>query len=195
MSVNSEEKLNTDRFGKLALAHIDSIYRLALYMAGDEDDAQSLVRNTYLEAYRSFSRFEAETICKAWLLGILNDTFMNVGCHSSREQQIGFPSAGKCCGTRLPNNTNDEVSRDRFDDDIINAINELPVQYRVIVMLADVEELSYKKITNIVGRPIQTVMSRLCIGRRLIGKRLQDRQFSSVRGYEKLIMAITGEGV
>lgn len=195
MSVNSEEKLNTDRFEKLALAHIDSVYRLALYMAGDEDNAQNLVRNTYLEAYRSFSRFEAETICKAWLLGILNDTFMNVGCHSSREQQIGFPSAGKCCGTRLPNNTNDEVSRDRFDDDIIAAINELPVQYRLIVLLADVEELSYKEIANIVGCPIQAVMSRLCIGRRLIGKRLQDRQLSGVRGSGKLSMAIAGREV
>ncbi len=68
MYSNSEVSARADTFEAAALAHMNSVYRLALYMAGNEDDAQNLVRNTYLKAYKSFSRFEAETICKGWLL-------------------------------------------------------------------------------------------------------------------------------
>ena len=153
---NSKAKPNIDRFQALALAHIDSVYRLALYMAGNEGDAQRLVQETYLKAYRSFRRFEAETICKAWLLGILNDTLVKVA--------------------------NNEVSRDQFDDDAIAAINELPSQYKSVILLADVEGLPYSEIADIVGCPMEIVMSRLCTGRRLLGKGLQDmRQLSDTR--------------
>ena len=155
MSGNSEARSYTDRFQKLALTHIDSVYRLALFMAKNEHDAQNLVQETYLKAYKSFRGFEAETICKAWLLGILSDTLVKVANDTARV-------------------ANNAASRDQFGDDIIAAINELPVQYKAVILLADVEGIPYSEIASIIGCSMEIVMSRLCTGRRLLGKGLQD---------------------
>lgn len=178
MYSNSEASVKTDTFETAALAHIDSVYRLALYMAGNEDDAQNLVRNTYLKAYKSFSRFEAETICKAWLLGILNNTLVSPAHDYGRNRRtISLPER-KNSIARLPGNTNDEVHRYSFGDEVIAAMNELPVQYRVVVLLADVEGLPYKEIASVIGCSRETVMSGLCKGRRLLGRGLRDKQHS-----------------
>ncbi len=178
MSGNSEINLNTDIFETLALIHIDSVYRLALHMAGNEDDAQNLVRNTYLKAYKSFSRFEAETICKAWLLGILNNTLVSSAHDCSRNRRRLLLPERKNSIARLPGNTNNEIPRDVFGDEIIAGMNELPAQYRVAVLLADVEGLPYKKIAAVIGCSRENVISRLCKGRRLLGRRLRDKQLS-----------------
>jgi len=178
MYSNSEVSVKTDTFETAALAHMDSIYRLALYMAGNEGDAQDLVRNTYLKAYKSFSRFEAETICKAWLLGILKNTFVGSACDHSGNRRVILLPARKNNIARLPGNTNDEVPRYTFGDEVIAAMNELPVQYRAVVLLADVEGLPYKEIASVIGCSKETVMSGLCKGRRLLGRRLKDKQHS-----------------
>ena len=178
MYSNSEVGVKTDTFETAALAHIDSVYRLALYMAGNEADAQNLVRNTYLKAYKSFSRFEAETICKAWLLGILNNTFVSTAHDYGRNRRaISLPER-KNSIARLPGNTNDEVPRDVFGDEVVAAMNELPVQYRAAVLLADVERLTYKEIASVIGCSKKTIVSRVCRGRRLIGRGLRDKQHS-----------------
>ncbi len=159
--------LDIHTFETIALAHMDSVYRLALYMVGNEDDAQNLVQNTYLKAYKTFNRLEVEVICKAWLLGILYDTLVSSAGDSSRDRQVSS------LAVRWPDNI--EVTEDRFCDEIIAAMNELPAQYRVVVLLADVEGLSYKEIASVIGCSIETVMSRLCRGRRLLGSMLRDR--------------------
>jgi RNA polymerase sigma-70 factor (ECF subfamily) len=178
MYSNSEVSMNTNTFKTVALAHIDSVYRLALYMAGNEDDAQNLVRNTYLKAYKSFTRFEAETICKAWLLGILKNTFVSSARDCSRNRRgISLPE-WENSRTQLPGDTDDEVPRDGFGDEILAGMNELPVQYGAVLLLADVEGLPYKEIAGVIGCSKETVMSRLCKGRRLLGRRLRDKQLS-----------------
>ena len=199
MYSNSEVSMNTNTFKTVALAHIDSVYRLALYMAGNEDDAQNLVRNTYLKAYKSFTRFEAETICKAWLLGILNNTFVSSARDCSRDRRVILLSERKNSIARSPGNTDDEVPRDGFGDEIIAGMNELPVQYRTVVLLADVEGLSYQEIAGVIGCSKETVMSRLCKGRRLLGRRLRDQQLSDesfgsmeTRTGEKKLKGVSG---
>jgi RNA polymerase sigma-70 factor (ECF subfamily) len=163
MSRNDKLSMNIHTFETIALVHIDSLYRFALYMAGNEDDAQSLVQNTYLKAYKYFNRSKVEVICKAWLLGILNDTFISSACDLSRNRQV----------SSLPGNI--KVPKDRFCHEIIAAMNELPAQYRVAILLVDVEGLSYKEIASVIGCSIETVMSRLCRGRRLLGRMLQGK--------------------
>lgn len=166
MSSNVELSLNIHTFETIALAHIDSLYRFALYMAGNEDAAQNLVQNTYLKAHKTFSRLEVEAICKAWLLGILYDTFVSSAGDSSRDRQVSS------LAVRSPDNI---VPKDRFCDEIIAAMNELPAQYRAAILLADVEGLSYREIASVIGCSIETVMSRLCRGRRLLGSMLRGK--------------------
>ena len=178
MYSNSEVSVKTDTFETAALAHIDSVYRLALFMAGNEADAQNLVRDTYLKAYKSFARFEAETICKAWLLGILNNTFVSPAYDHSRNRRAISLSERKNSMTRLPGNTNDGIPGYAFGDEIAAAMNELPAKYKAVVLLADVEGLPYKEIASVIGCSKEAIMSRLCRGRRLLGRRLRDKQHS-----------------
>jgi RNA polymerase sigma-70 factor (ECF subfamily) len=166
----------TNKFQVVAHAHIDSVYRFALYMAGDESDAQNLVQNTYLKAYKSFDRFEEGTNCKAWLLAILNNTFMNTIHRDRIHLQAVHPPEIEECGSEPADNADpqNEIPTAPLHNDVAAAISELPIRYRAVVLLADMEGLSYKEIANIVGCPARTVMSRLCEGRKLLRRKLRE---------------------
>jgi RNA polymerase sigma-70 factor (ECF subfamily) len=172
-----------ERFAEVALTHMDSIYRSALYMARNENDAQDLVQDTYLRAYRFFDKFREGTNCKAWLLKILRNTFVNTIRRDKRQPQVIHLSEMKDHGMELSDDTTPEdwVFGDLFDDEMVVAINALPNEYKVAVLLADVEGLSYKEIAEVMNCPTGTVMSRLHRGRRLLRENLRD--YAAEYGY------------
>jgi RNA polymerase sigma-70 factor (ECF subfamily) len=182
MAIDAESR--NEKFEAVALEHIDSIYRFALSMAENESDASDLVQDTYLRAYRFFDKFEEGTNCKAWLITILRNTFINTIRRSKRHPQMVHLSEMEERGLDLSVEGDPEewISDDLFSDDVSAAIDSLPAVYRNVVLMADVEGLSYKEISDTVDCPIGTVMSRLCRGRRLLKKRL--KKYAAQYGYE-----------
>lgn len=182
MLVITEEDSRINRFEETAIKHIDSIYRFALYMAENENDARDLVQDTYLRAYKFFDKFEEGTNCKAWLLKILKNTFINSVRRDKKLPQLVHLPDMEEQGMELSVDSEPiDISGELFDDDITAAIEALPAVYKTIVLLADVEGLSYKEVSDLVGCPIGTVMSRLCRGRRLLRKKLQS--YANQYGY------------
>ena len=183
-----------ERFEADALVHMDSVYRSALYMAENESDAQDLVQDTYLRAYRFFDKFEEGTNCKAWLLKILRNTFINTIRRGNRQLKVIHLAEMEDHGLELSSdiNTEDGIFGDLFDDEIVAAMNELPLEYRTAVLLADIEMLPYKEISDIIGCPIGTVMSRLHRGRKLLRKSLGDYaiQYGYVKDQSAMQMAV-----
>jgi RNA polymerase sigma-70 factor (ECF subfamily) len=172
----NEAELKNERFEAVALEHMGSLYRYALCMAQNENDAHDLVQDTYLRAYRFFDKFEEGTNCKAWLITILKNTFINNIRRDKRHPKMVYLSGMEERGMDLPSEDDPEdwIFGELFDDDVSAAIESLPAVYRTVVLLADVRGFSYKEISYIVGCPIGTVMSRLCRGRRLLRRRLRD---------------------
>lgn len=175
-----ETESKTEKFESLALSYMDSIYRSALYMAKNESDAQDLVQETYLRAYKFFDKFREGSNLRAWLYRILRNTFINNIRRNKIQSQVIHLSEIEAQGQDIPSNENteDKVFGDLFDDDISTAINRLPEEYRTTVLLADVEKLSYKEIAEIMECPIGTVMSRLHRSRKFLKESLRDYAIS-----------------
>ena len=182
MLIDTEIEAKTEKF-EAALEHLNSLYRFALYMAENESDAQDLVQDTYLRAYRFFDKFEEGTNCKAWLLTILRNTFINTLRSGKKYPHMVHLSKMEEYGMELSADADPEdiIFGDMFDDDVTAAMDSLPIGYRAAVLLADMEGLSYKEIADIVGCPIGTVMSRLFRGRKLLRRKLQN--YATQYGY------------
>jgi RNA polymerase sigma-70 factor, ECF subfamily len=176
MSANPEAELKIDAFEALAFPQIDSIYRFALCMSGNESDAEDLVQDTYLKAYKLFDKFENGTNCKSWLLKILRNTFINSIRHKTKHHQKVYLSDNEELISSQQNNITpeEEIFANLLEDDVAAAMNSLPVTFKIVILLADMEELSYKEISDIIDCPQKTVMSRLHKGRKILRKRLQD---------------------
>ena len=185
VALATRSEMESEIFEATALIHMDTLYRLALYMSGNESDAKDLVQDTYLRAYRFFDSFEAGTNCKAWLTTILKNTFINtVRRKKGHPHMVHLPDM-EGNGVELPagSDTEDEVFKDLLDDDVTVAIDALPAEYKATILLADVEGLSYKEVADIVGCPIGTVMSRLHRGRRLLRESLHG--YAASYGYAR----------
>lgn len=177
-------------FEAIALVHFDALYNTALRLTRNPSAAQDLVQETYLKAYRFFDRFEPGTNMKAWLFTILRNTYINTYRRTVRQQpQVDFeqvapfyadPSASSEWADR---GSVEEMLRHVVQDDVKRALDDLPEDYRMVVLLADLEDFSYKDIATIVGCPVGTVMSRLFRGRRLLRKHLEE--FARKSGYIK----------
>jgi RNA polymerase sigma-70 factor, ECF subfamily len=172
------------------MTHIDSLYATGLRMTRDPRDAEDLVQDTMLTAYRFFHRFEPGTNCKAWLFKILTNTFINKYRKKVREREVrdvidqeempSLMSEDVAIASRDPEAL---LSGNLLSDDVKRALEGVPHDYRMAVVLCDLEDFSYKEIADIMDCPVGTVMSRLHRGRRLLQKAL--REYAVKEGYVK----------
>jgi len=179
-------------FEAVVLEHFHTLYSTALRLTRNPSEAQDLVQETLLKAYRFFDRFEPGTNVKAWLFTILRNTYINTYRKTVRQQeQVDFeriePFYADTANDPEWEWTDQEaleaMLRHLVQDDVKRALEALPEVYRIVVLLADLAELPYKDIAVIIGCPEGTVMSRLFRGRRLLRKSLQE--FARKSGYVK----------
>jgi RNA polymerase sigma-70 factor (ECF subfamily) len=177
-------------FADQAMEFMPALYTAALRMTRNAAEAEDLVQETYLKAYRAFGSFEQGTNLKAWLYKILTNTFINAYRSRRRrpeqteiedvEDLYLYRRLGGLEGATAGRSAEEEVL-DRFtDSDVKEALESLPETFRMTVLLADVEGFSYREIADIMDIPIGTVMSRLHRGRRALQKALLE--FGMERG-------------
>ncbi|MCZ7687185.1 MAG: sigma-70 family RNA polymerase sigma factor [Sandaracinaceae bacterium] len=172
-----------EEFEREALKHLDALYGAALRLTRSASDAEDLVQDSFVKAYRFYDRFEPGTNMKAWLFRILTNTFINKYRRSTRERRVLEGREAEPVGEgvmsraamRTLTDPVSEAHRRIITAEIQEALDALPEDYRVMILLADVEELSYKEIATIVGCPIGTVMSRLHRARKRMQRRLLDQ--------------------
>lgn len=176
---NSDQR--SKEFDDLVLDHLEMLYAVALRLTRNPSDAQDLTQNTVLKALRFHKRFKAGTYIKAWLLTILRNTFIN-----EYRRKVRRPTFVELSGTEPspspspdPEVQIDPGGRDYpnivelLDDEVKAAIEELPPEFRQAVIMADIEDKSYKEIAEAMHCPLGTVMSRLYRGRKLLREKLR----------------------
>jgi len=166
------------------MEYMQPLYTAALRMTRNPADAEDLVQETFLKAYRSFDRFEEGTNLKAWLYKILTNTYINSYRAAKRrpekadvedvEDLYMYRRLSELQGLDTGESAEDEVLSRITDDEVKEAIESLPDTFRMAVLLADVEGFSYKEIAEITEVPIGTVMSRIHRGRRALQKALTE---------------------
>jgi RNA polymerase sigma-70 factor, ECF subfamily len=162
-------------FEREALACIDSLYGAGLRLTANPADAEDLVQDTYLKAFRASTQFEPGTNLKAWLHTILHNTFLNRRRRAAREPVAVDSEEIERLAADLPGDPETPeqlLLRDTLDVGLKAALDGLPEAFREAVWLRDVEEFTYAEIAGILGVPIGTVMSRISRGRRLLYERL-----------------------
>ncbi len=162
------------------LPYRDQLFKTALRLTRNAEDAEDLLQETYLKAYRHYTSFQPGTNLKAWLFKILKNTFINE--YRRRKQvppQVDFADLEETFESVLANKNSsaartpeDELLESSLDSEVRRALVGLPHNYKVVVLLADIEGYSYKEIAEILTIPVGTVMSRLYRGRRLLERAL-----------------------
>jgi len=172
-----------EEFERAILGHAPNLLAVACRLARSRHDAEDLVQDTLVKDIRAKDQYESGTNLKAWLLKILKNTFINRYRRSGLERAVfdgpsADPLADGWIGTstlRAMRDPEGQALQPVLEREIVAALDTLPEEFRLIVVLADVEELSYKEIADLVGCPIGTVMSRLHRGRRLLKSRLVEQ--------------------
>ena len=173
-----------------ALPHMDALYRTALRMTKNENDAQDLVQEAMIKAYRFWDKFEKGSNCRAWLFRIMTNIFINEYRSKARspmatnvdELDDNFLYGQLATGV----NTEDpekQLFAKIFDDDVRRAVENLPEDFRLVVILSFLEDFSYQEIADIMDLQLGTVKSRLHRGRKLLQKELWD--YAIKNGYAK----------
>lgn len=198
MTENRSEQVKKKEFEELFLPLLDNLYSIALRMTRNEKDAEDLVQETYLKAFRFFHRFERGTNARAWVLTILTNTFRTRYRKKKQEpNMVDFEAVENFC---LADEMVKEITaadkskaqgaeivttilKDYVSDDVIEALENVPEQFRLAVLLSDVEGFSYQEISEILGISVGTVKSRIFRGRKILQKQLWD--FAKQRGILK----------
>ena len=167
------------RFEDEALPHLDALYSMAIRLARNPDDANDLLQETVLRAYRFFHQFESGTNCRAWMLTILFNNFRNGYRKSTREQPASsadeFERKVETESLRLdPAGSNPEalLAGQGMEGEVETALASLPDEFRQAVLLVDVDELSYQEVSGVLNVAIGTIKSRVSRGRAMLRERL-----------------------
>jgi RNA polymerase sigma-70 factor, ECF subfamily len=172
-------------FEREAMPHVGALYGAALRLTRNQRDAEDLVQDTLLRAYQYFAKFVPGSNCKAWLFKILTNLFINRYHARRRDQQKLLEAMTEADAAATHDIVAHEASHAARDpesavasrlmsDDVVRALEALPSEFRLPVLLCDVEEFSYKEIADILECPVGTVMSRLYRARRLLQKSLHE---------------------
>ena len=179
-SVAPEKPKKADSFAEEAVTHLDALYGVACKLTRNPSEAEDLVQDTLLKAMRAKEQFHAGTNLKAWLFRILTNTFINKYRRGGLERSVlegpdadplvdGWVSASTMRQLRDPEAA---ALMPIVEGEVQRALDELPTEFKIAVILCDVEEFSYEEIAQIMGCPIGTVMSRLHRGRKLLQRSL-----------------------
>jgi len=163
--------------------HMDQMFNYAVYLTGDREEANDLLQETFLKAYRFYDRFEEGTNAKAWLYRIMRNTYINEYRRVKRlpdvvefDEQISAPYVAH----GFQNNPS-EMEGELFGDDVAAAISLLPEKFKSVIMLRDVQDLPYEEIAEALEIPVGTVRSRLHRARALLFDRL--KTYAGDHGY------------
>lgn len=187
----SESRSKRSReFEQQVLEHVDMLYAVALRLTRNPADAEDLTQNTFVKALRFHDKFKEGTYIKAWLLTILRNTFINEYRRKTRRpvevELSGFEAAPESFPDPEifiePRENNVDELLELLDDPVRNALESLPPDFRNAVIMADLQDMSYKEIADIMGCPLGTVMSRLFRGRKLLRDALGD--YAKQRGVQ-----------
>lgn len=188
-SAVSSEKLRKDKiFEGEFLPHIDALYTFAYHLTYNEDDANDLVQETFMKSYRFIDSYEVGTNAKAWLFKILKNAFINeYRKRSKRPTKVDFEDVAGYQDSETSSyvgslDLRQEIFQGMIGDEVTRALNSLPVDFKTVVLLCDVEGFTYEEIAKIVDIPIGTVRSRLHRARNMLKDKL--KEYASKFGYK-----------
>jgi len=171
----------------VALVHLDALYDVALRLTRNRAEAEDVVQEACLRAFRSFDRFNPGTNCRAWLFTILRNVFLNRirsrGHEVPEAETGGLEQAETTITAYTEPNPEERFLQTMVHGDIERALGTLPLSYREAVILVDIEGLTYREVADVLDCPIGTVMSRLSRGRALLRRGLV--RFAREHGYVK----------
>lgn len=166
--------LQLDSFEELAMPLFDQLYNFAHWLAQNREEAQDLVQETYAKALKGFSSFQPGTNFRAWMYRILRNTFLTSRSGLKASMTVPLDSEEDGAELAVEHDTPETLLLERSNRDRLqSAIEELPVHFREILLLCEVEEMSYQEISETLSVPIGTVMSRLSRARRTLRDRLR----------------------
>lgn len=189
MTVVSESLIHKERlFEKEFMPHADALYNFAYQLSYNDDDANDLVQETYMKAFRFIDSYQAGTNSKAWLFKILKNIFINEYRRKKREpEKIDYDDVITFSDEDDDNSAAYfDLREDMFDnmmgDEITNALNKLPIEFKTVILLCDIEGFTYEEIAKIIDIPIGTVRSRLHRARNMLKQLLKD--YADQMGFE-----------
>lgn len=186
----SEEKLLQRKidFDAEAMPHMNILHGYALKITGNQLDADDLVQETFLRAFRFFDKFEKGTNCKAWLFRVMKNLFINKYRKNQREPgKVDYDEIENYFDTIRSDKLDssdlqEKVFSNLLDDDVTKALNSLQDDFKTVVILCDLEGLSYEEIAEFIQCPIGTVRSRLHRGRKMLQQKLYN--YAKEKGYD-----------
>ena len=184
----SDRVKNMQVFEEELLPHANAIYNFAFRLVLDEDEAKDLVQETYFKAFKFIDSFQEGTNAKAWLYRILKNNFINDYRKKSKEpSKIDYQDVESIYNSDDVEETfTGSIAvypfKETIGDEVSNALNSLPIEFRIVIILCDLEEFTYEEMAKILDIPIGTVRSRLHRARNLLRKKLLD--YALTRGFK-----------
>ncbi|MCH8494971.1 MAG: sigma-70 family RNA polymerase sigma factor [Balneolales bacterium] len=184
-----EELKKQQDFRAEMIPHLDALYNFALRLTTDPTDAEDLVQDTIVKAFRFFNSYEKGTNAKAWLFRILKNSYINNYRKKSKQpHQVDYDEVSTYYETVRSEQSDttdmeDIMYRELLDDQVTRALEKLPEDFRTVVLLCDVEGFTYEEIANMLDVPIGTIRSRLHRGRNLLRAALTE--YADQKGYKR----------
>jgi RNA polymerase sigma-70 factor, ECF subfamily len=187
ITTEEESRIVHDEFNREAVPHMDILYNYALRMGGNKDDANDLLQETYIKAFRFWHKYEKGTNIRAWLFRIMKNSYINRYRKEAKEpdtveyDKIQNYYSSIRADSAEPNDLQEKIFGGLFEDTVAQALESLPEDFRTVVILCDIEGLTYEEIAEFADCPIGTVRSRLHRARKLL--RIALFEYARKRGY------------